>query len=241
MKKTNFALTASILCAAFNANALGVDSLIKVMDSKRDVINVSNSDGFRQFVNMEISDVSVVNGNLINTPYTKENISSWTLELRPNKMILDNGQTKKVSLRYTGEEIRERDKVYSLSITPTPYYSEGDALPNTVQMVVGFAPYVIVPATIDSPLAYKIEYKEDHVLIHNTGNTYFRAFLKVCDSTSLKVPASQCAADAYVLSGRKMQIKLPDRVKDNANITLRTNNSQYKDSFSIKAGQVRTR
>ncbi|EDP60391.1 hypothetical protein [Vibrio sp. AND4] len=232
-----FALTASI---SFNSDALGVDSLIKLMDNTQDTFTVSNNDGYRQFVNLMISDVKIIDGELSQIPYNKDNIADWTLEARPNKLILDNGQSKKFSVRYIGEVQRKQDKVYAINVIPTPYYAENEAPNNTVQMVIGVAPYVIIPASIDAPLRYSVKYSKEYIEVTNLGGTYFNANVKACDSVELKVPVKECISTSYVLSGREIKIPLPERTnKGNVEVSFRTNNNTYKETFELTLGQLK--
>lgn len=232
-----FALTASV---SFNSGALGVDSLIKLMDDTQDTFTVSNNDGYRQFVNLMISEVKIIDGELSQMPYDKDNIADWTLEVRPNKLILDNGQSKKILVRYIGEGQRKQDKLYSISIMPTPYYTENEVPNNTVQMVIGVAPYVIMPASIDAPLQYSVKYSKEYIEVTNFGGTYFNANVKACDSIELKVPVEECISTSYVLSGREIKIPLPERTnKGNVEVSFRTNNNTYKETFELTPGQLK--
>lgn len=237
----NLRLTTLILAmgTSMGVQALGVDSLIKIMDSNQEVMTVSNQDGYRQFVNLNISEVSVVDGKLVPTPYSKENIDTWSLETRPSKMILDDGQSKKFSIRYFGDQTLNKDRLYSIGVVPTPYYSEGEAPPNTVQMVVGVAPYVIVPAKQDKPLSYSVKYEDKAVVVKNLGETYFRAVVKGCDSVALKRPVRECANSSYVLSGRELRITLPEKSNQEIEVSLNTNNNTYKQTFNMTPGQVK--
>ncbi|AXY00460.1 hypothetical protein D1115_03650 [Vibrio alfacsensis] len=229
-----------MLSAAMNVQALGVDSLIKVMDDSRDVITISNNDGFRQFVNLSISDVDVVDGDLVATAYNKENIDSWSLEVQPSKLILDNGQSKRISIRYLGNDSREKDKVYAINVVPTPYYAQDETPPNTVQIVIGVAPYVVLAAKQDKPLAYTVKHEGEYVRVKNLGNTYFRANLKACDSIALKVPVNQCISSSHVLSGRELKIPLPEKAGNNEiEVSFSTHYNTYKETFDLTAGQVK--
>lgn len=239
MKKLRLTTLILAMGTSMGVQALGVDSLIKIMDSNLDVMTVSNQDGYRQFVNLHISEVDVVDGKLIPMAYTKENIDRWSLETWPSKMIIDDGQSKKFSIRYIGDEDLDHDRIYSIGVVPTPYYSEGEAPPNTVQMVIGVSPYVIVPAKTDKPLSYSVKYEDKAIVVKNLGETYFRAVVKGCDSIALKRPVRECVNSSYVLSGRELTIALPEKSNKEVEVSFKTNNSTYKQTFNMTPGQVK--
>ncbi|NLS11807.1 hypothetical protein HGP28_02745 [Vibrio sp. SM6] len=232
-KLMTFALSASI----FNSHAIGIDSIITVAENGKGTFTVSNNDGYRQFITVGISDINIVKGQLESTPYTKENIADWTLEVRPARLIVNDGQHKKFSVRYTGTPNKSHDKIYQLTVAPSPYYEEGEKPLQSVQLAVGFAPYVIVPALEDQPIQYDISYEKGRLKVHNKGDSYLHLTIDACPDTLIGKERNACVKTSYALSDRLLEVPIEPHLEEKLKLSLKTNNNKYKEQFTILPSQ----
>lgn len=232
-------LALSINCSL--AQAISINTIINVLDDEKGTFTVSNNDGYRQFINVSIADVNVVDGKLVETPYTKDNIDDWSLEATPSRLIVEDNQRKKFSVKYVGEPNIDQDKVYSVTVAPSPYFKGGEIPKQSVQIAVGFAPYVIVPAKEDQPLSYSFKHNGDSLSIKNNGNSYLHVTMDGCDDAIKGKARVECLKTSYALSGRELTVNLTDKMKDNIKVSLKTNNSKYRAKFDIKAGESKVR
>lgn len=234
------ALASSVIVSA-NVNSIGIDSIIKVAENNKTTFTISNNDGYRQFVTVGVSDVSVVDGQLKVIPYTKENIADWTLEVRPARLVVSDGQSKKFSARYTGVTNQDYDKIYQLTVAPSPYYEEGEKAPQSVQMAVGFAPYLIVPAKIDQPMKFDIDYKKGLLQITNKGKSYLHVTIDGCEESATGKERNKCVKTSYALTDRELKITIDESMQDSLKLTLKTNNNTYREQFTISPSETRSK
>jgi P pilus assembly chaperone PapD len=218
MKKNLYIWPVSLLAVALmasQAQAIGISSMLEYADERGEATyTISNTDDYRQYINTAISEVSVVNGVLKNTPYTRNNIDIWALEVRPARTILEPGFKKNIMVKYQpkkGIERADRDRVFQLSFVPTPYFAEGEK-PLQVKVAFGFAPLLIVPAKQPQPLKYEMVYRGDKVVVTNKGDTFFSLTLDGCGKNVPAKVRDACVSTATVLAGRTLNIELPKDV-----------------------------
>lgn len=199
--------------ASLSAHAIGISSMLEYTNPKGEAsFVITNSEDYRQYVNVVISEVLIENGKLKKVPYTRNNISMWAMTAYPARAILEPSFKKTFSLVYqpaVGEAMVNRDKVFQVSFVPSPYFTDEEKKNNTVKMAFGFAPIVIVPAKEIAPLAYEMRYQGDKVVVTNKGNSFFTLFLDGCPEGTPAKERSACVTDATVLAGRELTISLP--------------------------------
>ncbi|WP_429219255.1 hypothetical protein [Aeromonas veronii] len=222
------------LCATMPAQAIGIDSMLGYADEQGEAeFVITNSETYRQYINVAISEVTVTNGQLQKTPYTRANLSDWALEVNPARTILEPGFKKGFALKYqpTGVWPQDRDRVFQVSFVPTPYFAEGET-GNAVKMTFGFAPLLIVPAKETQPLAYEIRYRGDKVTVINKGNTFFTLYLDGCSKGTAPQDRKACSVDATVLAGRELDVALPPAMQSRP--TLQAKMASHGNKFKAQ-------
>ncbi|CAE6911253.1 hypothetical protein OA39_02257 [Vibrio campbellii] len=234
-----------LLCAPFipmTSQAIGIDSMMEFTVDGKAAFHITNGAEYRQFLQVGIAELSVVDGELKTTRYTRDNIDDWSLTVRPARTVIDPELQKAFQVSYTPQknQLIDKDKVYQLSFIPTPYFAEGEKVTHTVQVAVGFAPIVIVPAREDKPIAYEMSYEGATMQLKNKGGTYLRAYLDACPSGLKGKQREECTSVVYGLSGRNLPIELKDKMKNakEIKVELSTHNSKYKETFSLKPGKA---
>lgn len=221
------------LCSAMSAQAIGINSMLGYADAQGEAeFVITNSEDYRQYINVAISELSVERGQIHKTPYTRDNLSEWALEAHPARTILEPGFKKVFSLNYrprSGEVRLDRDRVFQVSFVPTPYFAEGEKR-HAVKMAFGFAPLLIVPAKEVQPLAYDIRYRGDKVTVTNKGSTFFTLYLDGCPKGSIE--RKRCSVDATVLAGRVLDVALPTAMQSMP--TLRAKLASYGNKYKVE-------
>ncbi|WP_421262996.1 hypothetical protein [Aeromonas sp. 602200] len=222
------------LCAAMPVQAIGIDSMLGYANEKGEAeFVITNSETYRQYINVAISEITVTNGQLQKTPYTRANLSDWALEVSPARTILEPGFKKVFALKYqpTGVWRQDRDRVFQVSFVPTPYFAEGET-GNAVKMAFGFAPLLIVPAKETQPLAYEMHYRGDKVTVTNKGGTFFTLYLDGCPNGTATKDRKACSVDATVLAGRELNVVLPPAMQSRS--TLQAKMASYGNKFKAQ-------
>lgn len=234
-----------LYCGPFismTSQAIGIDSMLEFAVNGKATFHITNAAEYRQFLQVGISELNVVDGELETTRYTRDNIDDWSLYVRPARTVIDPNMQKAFQVSYEPKknELVDEDKVFQLSFIPTPYFAEGEKVTHTVQVAVGFAPIVIVPAQEDKPIAYEMSYEGSTMQLKNNGGSYVRAYLDACPSGLKGKLREECTAVVYGLSGRNLPIVLKDQMKNakKIHVELTTHNSMYKETFSLKPGKA---
>lgn len=170
---------------------------------------ITNSEDYRQYISVLLSELVVENDEIRKVPYTRDNVHQWVMSALPARAIVEPGFKKNFMLMHkpiAGEPDLNRDRVFQVSFVPTPYFAKNEKQGNAVKMAFGFAPLVIVPAKEPKPLAYDMTYRGDKVTVMNNGNTAFTLFLDSCPQHTADKDRSACSADAVVLAGRKLDV-----------------------------------
>lgn len=247
--KTNLFLLALSLLTASTAHAsfgsIGIDAMVKFTDQGQGEFVVTNSADYRQFIQVAITALSVEEGQLTKMPYTRDNIDQWRLQVIPARTAIDVGMQKAFRVQYEPQSQTERqqDHAFQLTFVPTPYFTDEEPHKNTVQMAVGFAPVLIVPADEDKPLSYRMTRDGDQLYIQNTGGTYFRALLDVCPAEAKGKVRETCMKTIYVLAGRDFSVELPAvfQQAEQINARLSTHRATYRQTIDIRHGQTLTK
>lgn len=210
--------------AATNAQAIGIDSMLVYTDENGEgEFVVTNSEDYRQYINVAISELTVEGGQIKKTSYNRENLSDWALEIHPSRTILEPGFKKVFSLKYqpkNNEHRLDQDKVFQVSFVPTPYFAEGEK-EHAVKMAFGFAPLLIVPAKELKPLQYDLSYRGDKVKVVNKGNSFFTLYLDGCSKNTPVQARQQCSVSATVLAGRELDVTLPLEMQSKATLNAK--------------------
>ncbi|MFB2928727.1 hypothetical protein [Aeromonas hydrophila] len=216
------------------AQAIGISSMLEYADEQGHAeFVVTNSEAYRQYINVAIAELTVVQGQLQKTPYTRDNLPQWALAVHPARTILEPGFKKVFALTYQPKEVARpaQDRVFQVSFVPTPYFAEGEQ-GNTVKMVFGFAPLLIVPAKETQPLAYTLRYHGDKVTVINQGGTFFTVYLDGCPPGAADLARKACSVDATVLAGRELEVALPVAMQSQP--TLHAKLASYGNKFKVE-------
>ncbi|MFM5180227.1 hypothetical protein ACEUAY_11640 [Aeromonas veronii] len=217
MKKNIKLILAAILGGGvINANAISVSTMMATVDDDgRAVINVHNTEKYRQYISVTISELLFTGKEIERLAYSRDNIPQWALEVKPARTIIEADFEKAFAIKYLNQKEKPllRDRVFEVSFVPAPYFAEGEDSKNAVKIVFGFAPLVIVPATEILPPQYNLSYKDGEVTVSNKGNSYFQLFLDGCSGLLPSVKMDTCSIDTTVLAGRTIKLTLPDAMK----------------------------
>lgn len=238
MKILRYSVLLIALCSYESVAAIGINSMIEFAHEGEGAFTISNGDDFRQFISVAVSSVSVDNGELVKTPYTRKNIDSWSLNVRPARAIIDGKLSKdfKVSYKPLASELKDRDKMYQLTFIPTPYFTEGEPAKHAIKIAIGFAPIFIVPAEEDQPFNYDVTYDGQRIFLNNYGNSYIRAFFDACPASTKGKASKVCTKISYAVSGRRLTIPLPPEMQEvpEIKVDLSTHNLTYKDTLTLR-------
>lgn len=238
MKKLQYCLLLAALSPQLSYASIGINSMVEFADKEQGLFTISNLVEYRQFISIGISSISVENGELVKTPYTRDNIDTWSLTVRPARTIIDPKLKKNFKVRYEPKpsDLKNRDKMYQLTFVPTPYFSKGEPETHSVQVAIGFAPIFLVPAEKDQPLNYNVSYKGDSIQLTNNGNSYIRAYFDAC-SASVKGDARKaCSKVVYGLAGRNLTVPLSSDMisASEIKVDISTHDATYKAKLTLK-------
>lgn len=228
-----FSFTIGFIFSSY-VHAIEIDTLINVTDQKgKATFSITNTQDKRLFLNVGMSKVTVVDGEIVKIPYVRENIEDWEIDVRPARTIIDVGQTKdfEVTMRCKDKCANDKDQFYQVAFVPTPYF-DGESKPEkSVKMAIGFGATLINPAH-DQPIKYNAKYNYDEVIVENVGGTYLKGRLNACDESNDKASTTSSCIKAFnLLPERTMTIKLPDIMqKPYVDLTLSTNMKEFSES-----------
>ncbi|WP_318468387.1 hypothetical protein [Photobacterium leiognathi] len=238
--KMKIMLLASLMIGS-SADAIGIDQMIKFSENGEATFSITNNDGYRQYISAYISDVKVKDGELTYIPYTRDNISDWSLEIRPPRTVIDDKMRKSFKAVHKATVSNENyDQVYQITFVPTPYFPEGKSAEHAVQVAVGFAPLLVVPAKKDQPLDFVMSYKNDEVQINSSGGSYLNVFINTCPITAVGEERNKCYKVVYALKDRNLKVVLTPEMlaADKLQVEVRTHNGDYKEKFILTPGQT---
>lgn len=235
----------SMACLPLVGQAMGINSMMEFTERDKTSFTVTNTANYRQFIQVGITQLDVKDGELVKTPYTRENIDDWSLAIRPARTVIEPKLSKLFQVEHTLPAVyaASRDHAYQLSFIPTPYFEEGEPATHSVKIAVGFAPIVIVPAKQDKPIQYQMRYNgKGQMTLSNHGETYLRASLDACPANVADKDKKTCSTVVYALSGRNLPITLPEGMKNSGkiNVELSTHRFDYKKTFTLTPGQTST-
>ncbi|KAA8596178.1 hypothetical protein F0Z19_5073 [Vibrio cyclitrophicus] len=222
------------------AQALKIDSMLTTADEYGNgVFTLTNELASTSFITSSIEKVDVVNGELVKTPYSKDNLNDWEITVTHPKLILESQRVKQVGIRsLCGNQCNfEQDKVYQITFAPVPYVENPEQQEAPLLAInFGYAPLFVIPAA-KSKIAYEMTYKGDTVLMKNTGNTYVRFMISKC-TAKLNV---KCQSSYTSLSGRVKEFIVPEYLQDEEIEVMVVNHDEtYRRKLSFVKGQSQT-
>ena len=211
------------------AQALQINSMFTVADiNSEGVITVTNTNDKKIFLNIGINELTMVNGEIVKTPYTRNNVDQWKLTVRPARTLINPGFEKdfKLSLNCLPACASDTDRVFQLAVVPTPYFDEAERADQVVQMAIGFAPLFIIPGKADK-LNYSTRYVDNKLVVYNKGKTFLNISVNACKGKANET----CSKDVKVLAGRRFEFELkPEMNKGRLNLKVHTTGNKLKDT-----------
>ncbi|MEL7440300.1 MAG: hypothetical protein AAGJ58_17490 [Pseudomonadota bacterium] len=136
-------LTALIIAVApLSSHAIGIDNMMTFADNDKGHFTITNSEDYRQFIQVAMSKVTTQDGQLVKTPLTRNNLPDWDIAVRPARTVIDPRLQKNFEVSYqpkVGAD-KTKDHMYQVTFVPTPYFAKGEANKQALQVAVGFAP-----------------------------------------------------------------------------------------------------
>lgn len=202
-------LATLLLLISTSASALEISTMFEVMEDNRAQFTVKNTTQHRIYLHVGVSKLDIIEGEITKTPYTRNNIEQWEISVRPAKTIIEPGFEKTLEVNYHCKVACENnmDKMFQLSVVPTPYFPEGKPNKNAVQMAIGFAPIVAVVDQAQAP-EHQIRHLGKYIEFTNLGQSLFNVTMQSCDDEQV------CRAQAKVLAGRTLRYALPENLQE---------------------------
>ena len=172
MMRTFPILMTSLL--ANSAFAMNIDTMLLIGDEYGNgVFTISNQGETTEFIQSNITQIEVKEGNLIRTPYTEDNFEDWRVTLTHPKMILEAGRQKQVGVRsLCGSKCDfTQDQYFLVSFEPSPYDPEGKSK-SAVVINFGYRPLFVIPAKKQN-IDYTISLENGQLFINNKGNSFY--------------------------------------------------------------------
>ncbi|MFS1463014.1 hypothetical protein BCU30_017105 [Vibrio lentus] len=227
-------LTSILLMTTFSSHAFSIDKMLLIAgEDGNGVFTLTSSKSQPEYIKGGVSQVKVENGELDRVELTKDNLPLWDLALLPNKIILNPGERRRVSVKNLCQancDNLKKDKVYQVTFMPS--IIDGDKKESRIGINYGYAPYYIVPAKV-SNVDYKVKYSGSEVYVENNGNTFFYIQFDNCKPNSV---SQKCKQTNTILSGRKKAIKLAEGLQnvDSLSVKVANHDYSYNRSFTIK-------
>ncbi|EKO3858712.1 hypothetical protein DS957_022865 [Vibrio harveyi] len=213
-------------------SAMNVDTMLLVSDEYGNgVFTVSNNKPVTEFIQSNITQLEVKDGELMRTPYTESNFSDWRVTLTHPKMILESDRQKQVGVRsLCGNKCDfSEDQYYLVSFEPSPYDPKGK-MKSAVTINFGYRPLFVIPAKTQK-IDYTVSLSDGKLHINNTGNSFIRAYVDQCTDTVKE----DCEFTAMSLSGRERAYELPKNItKDKLEVTIINHDESYRKKMTLK-------
>jgi hypothetical protein len=220
------------LALPLSAQAFTVDNMVLVADSSGNgVFTLTSNKGAPEYIQGEVSQVRVENGQIEKVALTKDNLPLWDLAVVPSKLILNPGERRRVAVKNLCQHNctgLTYDKVYQVEFTPghVPDATEE----NQIGIQMGYAPYFIVPAE-HAEVKYQIKYdsKSGALHVNNQSNTFLYMQLDACEKGE---SIAGCKSTYTLLAGREKDIALSDvfKGKDKLQIHIATHDYSYNEN-----------
>ncbi|MCK8083995.1 hypothetical protein [Vibrio sp. 1CM8B] len=227
-------ITPMLLIISSLSHAFSIDKMLLISSGDGNgVFTLTSSKGEEEYIKGSVSQVNVVNGELEKIELTKDNLPLWDLALLPNKLILNPGERRRVSVKNLCQvdcDNLKKDKVYQVTFMPS--VMDGQKSKSRVGINYGYAPYYIVPAE-NAKVEYEIQYNGSEVSVENKGNTFFYMQIDNCRPDSI---SNKCKQTNTILAGRKKTIKLAEGLTnvDSLFVKVATHDYSYNKKITIQ-------
>lgn len=224
-------LTSMLLMTTSLSHAFSIDKMLLIAgEDGNGVFTLTSTKAEPEYIKGSVSQVEVENGELEKVELTKDNLPLWDLALLPNKLILNPGERRRVSVKNLCQvncDNLEKDKVYQVTFMPSSIDENNKE--SRVGINYGYAPYYIVPA-INPNVEYEIKYNGSEVYVENNGNTFFYIQFDNCKPNSA---SKKCKQTNTILSGRKKTIKLAEGLQNVDSLSVKVANHDYSYNKNI--------
>ena len=228
MKKLPILLTAAL---ATSVNAINVDTMLLVGDEYGNgVFTLTNSNKITEFIQSNITQLVVEDGEITRVPYSDNNFEDWHVTLTHNKTILEPHRQKQIGVRsLCGNKCDfTEDQYYLVSFEPSPYDPEGK-LNSAVTINFGYRPLFVIPAQ-DQDIDYSISLNKGELYINNTGNSFIRAYIDQCSDEVTE----DCEVTIMSLAGRERSYPLPKNIDSSSlKVTIVNHDESYRQDVSL--------
>ncbi|MGL5668556.1 MAG: hypothetical protein ACRDD9_20810 [Shewanella sp.] len=220
------------------SSAVYLDKMMQVSDENGNAsFIVTNDKEMIYFVETKINEiVTTEDGGLVRKPYTRENLVEWTVAVSNPRFIIEPGRTKSLGIRAIcgGGCSWDEDRTYEIVFVPKPYANATESGEQSVNIFVGYAPILIVPAK-EPKVDYNIDVAGESISIHNKGNTMLRVLIDNCKGAK----ESSCRVFYTLIKGRKKSFDLPkDLVNKDLNVTVLNHDESYRKIIIVPAKGV---
>ncbi|CAK1769797.1 hypothetical protein EDB69_0660 [Vibrio crassostreae] len=228
MKKLPILLTAAL---ATSVNAMNVDTMLLVGDEYGNgVFTLSNSNKITEFIQSNITQLVVKDGEITRVPYAEDNFEDWRVTLTHSKTILEPHRQKQIGVRsLCGNKCDfTEDQYYLVSFEPSPYDPEGK-LDSAVTINFGYRPLFVIPAKAQD-IDYSISLDQGQLHINNTGNSFVRAYVDQCTDEVTK----NCEVTIMSLAGRERNYPLPENIDlSDLKVTVVNHDESYRQDVTL--------
>lgn len=224
-------LTSILLMSTSFSHAFSIDKMLLIAgEDGNGVFTLTSSKTEPEYIKGSVSQVKVENGELEKVELTKDNLPLWDLALLPNKLILNPGERRRVSVKNLCQvncDDLDKDKVYQVTFMPSVIDENNKE--SRIGINYGYAPYYIVPA-INSNVDYKVKYNGSEVHVENNGNTFFYIQFDNCKPSSVN---NKCKQTNTILAGRKKTITLAEGLQNVDSLSVKVANHDYSYNQNI--------
>ncbi|MCU7965034.1 hypothetical protein Q4Q54_07825 [Shewanella sp. SP2S2-4] len=224
-----------VIAFSFSANALKVDTMFLLSDTKGNgVVTVTNDLPKTSFIKTSIFEITTDNaGEVIRTEYTKQNIQSWQIMTTSPKLILEPSRVKDVGIRSLCHKVKcdkTKDRTFSIVFEPSPYLKKGEEQENAVQVNYGYSVIYVVPAE-KSDMQYSIKRNGSVIEIFNKGNTMLTFVIDRCSMDK----TMDCRVQERVIAGRFRTFNIPEYMKAiKVNASIYNHDESYKREIALE-------
>ncbi|UKA03998.1 hypothetical protein [Photobacterium damselae] len=220
--------------------AISIDSMLVFANQNGEgTFTIGNTEDYRQFLNVVLYDLDIVDGEYVKTRYTSQNLADWEISVKPARSILEPGFKKSFLASYPTPKNLESDKLYQIGFVPTPYFDKENVPKQIMQMAVGFAAIFVVPTNKDYPIKYEMNYTGHTLNIKNTGKSLVNISVNGCSINTPKNKEEKCKIETTVFSGRDLTLNLPLTMQvPTLKVLLRTFKDKRVKRLTINKGGV---
>ncbi|MFB1076384.1 hypothetical protein [Photobacterium damselae] len=202
--------------------AFSVDNMILVSNKNNNgIITISSTSMKPEYIKGTINKLDITNGKIDKVKLTKDNLPLWDMTLIPNKIILNPGERRRLSMKNLCQKDCDtgKDRMYQVVLIPTKNDLSEDS---SVGINLGYAPIFIIP-TKKPRIDYSFSFSGGNLKVNNTGNTMLYMNIDNCN----KGKSSSCNKSYTILSGRIKTFKVPSELINNNTLKIRVANHDY--------------